>query len=194
MCQVSNIYIYILNSLFPCLKKKKKQIAVFNTDNNHSVVQTYNATTYKGCDYDDALEEETTQWSSADPSSTSPHPVSVPVPLLKVGLTYFFSGDYDGEQCQNGQNFEINVTYGQGLPPSLKKGPSGEERQAPAPVSPESAPDTLVPSNFDNPQNVSDDDATTSTTDDSSKAISLSVFSNFIGFLLIFFGLFFSII
>lgn len=149
-------------------------------------------TTYKGCDYDDALEEDTTQWSSSDPSSTSPHSVSVPVPLLRVGLTFFFSGDYDGEQCQNGQNFQINVTYGHGLPPTLKTRPSDGERQAPAPVSPESAPDTLVPSNFDNPQNVSDDDATT--TDESSKAISRSAFSNVFGFFLILSGLFLSIL
>lgn len=154
---------------------------IFNTDNNHSVVQTYNVTTYKACDYDDALEEDTTQWSSADPSSTSPHPVSVPVPLLKVGLTYFFSGDYDGEQCQNGQNFEIKVTYGQGLPSSLRR-PSGQE-QAP---SPDSAPDTLVPSYFDTPQNVSDD---ATTDDETSKAIPLSASSYFNGLLLILFGL-----
>ncbi|CAI9106150.1 OLC1v1005225C1 [Oldenlandia corymbosa var. corymbosa] len=129
---------------------------IFNTDSNHSVIQTNNFTAYQSCDYDNAPDNnETIQWSSADPSSTSPQPVSVPVPLLKVGPTYFFSGDYDGEQCQNGQHFAINVTYGNGLPPSLKG-------DAMAPANPDannedSAPDTLVPSYFDTPQNVSDD-------------------------------------
>ncbi|KAL3518836.1 hypothetical protein ACH5RR_021425 [Cinchona calisaya] len=140
---------------------------LFNTDNNHSVIQTYNFTTYKRCDYVDALDNDTIQWSSADPSSTSPHPISVAVPLVKVGMTYFFSSDYDGEQCKNGQHFKINVTYGLGLPPSLKR----TSDEAPAPVNPDSgddsAPDTLVPSNFDNPQNISDDN-------DSSDSIILS--------------------
>ncbi|XP_062172343.1 early nodulin-like protein 18 [Alnus glutinosa] len=131
---------------------------IFNTDNNHSVVQTYNLTTYKLCDYDNAQENDTTQWSVSDPSASSPHPDSVAVPLLKEGMTYFFSGDYDGEQCKNGQRFKINVTHGQGLPESLKS-PSEE---SPGPISPnagddESTPDTVVPSNFDHPLDQSDD-------------------------------------
>lgn len=126
--------------------------AVFNTDNNHSVVQTYNFTTYKLCDYQDALENDTIEWSAADPSSTTPHPVSVAIPLVKEGMNYFYSSDYDGEQCQNGQHFKINVTHGKGLPKSLQE-PSDD---APAPNSPDygsddSAPDTIVPSNFNHP-------------------------------------------
>lgn len=81
--------------------------------------------------------------------------------MLKEGPTYFFSGDYDGDQCRNGQHFMINVTHGQGLPKSLED-PSNE---SPGPTSPqsgddgESAPDTIVPSNFNNPkQEVADDD------------------------------------
>ncbi|KAJ6310188.1 hypothetical protein OIU76_015003 [Salix suchowensis] len=50
-------------------------------------------------------------------------------PLLKEGPNYFFSGDYDGEQCDNGQHFKITVSHGKGLPDSLKD-PSD---QAPAP-------------------------------------------------------------
>ncbi|CAK9147571.1 unnamed protein product [Ilex paraguariensis] len=141
----------------------------FNSDNNHSVIQTYNFNTYKRCDYQNALNNDTTQWSSADPSATSPQPISVAVPLLKVGMTYFFSGDYDGDQCKNGQHFKINVTYGQGLPQSLKN-PSND---APSPANPvsgddESAPDTLVPSNFSDPQGTSDDI-------EASQSVSLSV-------------------
>ncbi|XP_030521238.1 blue copper protein 1b [Rhodamnia argentea] len=132
---------------------------IFNTDTNHSVVQTYNSTTYKLCDFEDALEKDTIQWSSSDPSNTATHPVTVAVPLVKEGANYFFSSDYDGEQCQNGQLFMINVTHGQGLPESLKN-PSD---QSPGPASPDSgddgsAPDTVVPSNFNNPQEQSTDD------------------------------------
>uniref|UniRef100_A0A5B7B9S5 Phytocyanin domain-containing protein n=1 Tax=Davidia involucrata TaxID=16924 RepID=A0A5B7B9S5_DAVIN len=145
---------------------------IFNTDNNHSVVQTYNFTTYKHCDFSDALDNDTTEWSAADPSSTTPHAVSVAVPLLKVGMTYFFSSDYDGEQCEHGQHFKINVTYGQGLPESLKN-PSDESL---APTSPqagddESVPDTAIPSNFNNPQESSD-------VGENSGSISLSTFLN----------------
>ncbi|KAG5517313.1 hypothetical protein RHGRI_037911 [Rhododendron griersonianum] len=144
---------------------------IFNTDSNHSIVQTYNFTTYKRCDYNDAQDDDTIEWSAVDPSSTSPQPVRVAVPLVKQGMNYFFSGDYDGEQCKFGQHFKINVTYGQGLPPSLKSPSEG----APAPANPdsgndESAPDTTVPSNFNNPKESSDDDKV------ESGSVSLSVF------------------
>ncbi|KAI4385399.1 hypothetical protein MLD38_003430 [Melastoma candidum] len=132
---------------------------IFNTDTNHSVVQTYNFTTYKACDYADALDNDTLQWSSADPSNTDTHPVTVAVPLVKEGPNYFFSGDYDGDQCRDGQHFRINVTHGQGLPESLKS----PQDQAPAPNYPDSgsddsAPDTNIPSNFDNPTNTTTGD------------------------------------
>lgn len=133
-------------------------VLVFNTDTNHSVIQTNNFTTYDHCDYDDALDNDTVQWSSANPSNTATVPITVAVPLLKVGTTYFFSGDYDGEQCQNGQRFQINVTRGQGLPPSLTP-----DDGSPGPVSPQSGdddstPDILVPYNFDHPKESSDDE------------------------------------
>ncbi|XP_022152980.1 blue copper protein [Momordica charantia] len=129
---------------------------IFNTDNNHSVVQTYNFTMYKLCDNDDASANDTTEWSAADPSATAPYAVTVPVPLIKEGINYFFSGNYDGEQCQNGQHFQINVTHGQGLPKSMRD--SSDEAPGPA-VAPdtgdetESAPDTIIPSSFDHPRN-----------------------------------------
>lgn len=127
--------------------------AVFNTDTNHSVVQTYNFTTYNLCDYDDALDSDTKIWSAADPSNTATIAVTIAVPLLKEGTTYFFSSDYDGDQCNNGQRFKIYVSHGKGLPDSLKS-PS---EQAPAPNSPDynnddSAPDIVVPSNFSSPE------------------------------------------
>ncbi|XP_047939994.1 blue copper protein [Salvia hispanica] len=162
---------------------------IFNTDNNHTVIQTYNFTTYKLCDYDNALDNDTIEWSAADPSATAPQPVSVAVPLTKVGMTYFFSSDYDGEQCLNGQRFQINVTYGQGLPPSLRP-----DDTSPGPVGPqsgddESVPDTMVPSNFDNPKDSSDDNQ-----DEASSSIPLLAFSNLFGVwlhgLLVVFGFF----
>ncbi|KAL5580308.1 hypothetical protein UlMin_012750 [Ulmus minor] len=149
---------------------------LFNTNTNHSVIQTYNLTTYKLCDSDDSSDKDTTQWSTADPSNTATRPITVPVPLLKEGPTYFFSGDYDGDQCRSGQHFQINVTHGQGLPKSLQN-PSDE---SPGPVGPqsgdddgESAPDTIVPSNFNHPKEEVDDQSDDDRSD-SSASISLS--------------------
>ncbi|KAB1199560.1 hypothetical protein CJ030_MR2G020347 [Morella rubra] len=67
-------------------------------------------------------------------------------------MNYFFSSEYDGEQCKNGQHFRINVTHGQELPKSLES-PAEESHR---PISPNtgddgSVPDTVVPSNFNNP-------------------------------------------
>lgn len=159
--------------------------AVFNTDTNHSVVQTYNFTTYQICDYDDSLDADTKLWSTANPSNTATTPVTVPVPLLKEGTTYFFSSDYDGEQCENGQRFKIKVNHGKGLPESLKS-PS---EQAPAPNSADynnedSAPDIVVPSNFNKPRGnqSSDDDADRDGDDDNVKKESdaVSLFAKFL--------------
>ncbi|GAB2229206.1 hypothetical protein Droror1_Dr00023343 [Drosera rotundifolia] len=125
---------------------------IFNTDNNHSIIQTYNFSTYRACDYSG---DDITEWSTTDPSAATVRPATVAVSLVKQGMTYFFSGDYDGEQCRHGQRFKINVTYGQGLPPSLKN------IDAPAPANPDaenpdSAPDTVVSSSFDHPINSTD--------------------------------------
>lgn len=111
------------------------------------------------------------EWSAGDPSADS-HPVSVAVPLVKEGMTYFFSGDYDGEQCKHGQHFKINVTHGQGLRPSLRS--SSTESPGPASASDnndDSAPDTVIPSNFNNPQNEKGDDV-----DQESGSVSLAMF------------------
>ncbi|KAK6934474.1 hypothetical protein RJ641_034629 [Dillenia turbinata] len=59
------------------------------------------------------------------------------VPLVKEGMNYFFSGDYDGDQCKHGQHFKINVTYGRGLPESLKN----PADKSPAPTSPDPGDD-----------------------------------------------------
>uniref|UniRef100_A0A0C9RQI8 TSA: Wollemia nobilis Ref_Wollemi_Transcript_25066_1100 transcribed RNA sequence n=1 Tax=Wollemia nobilis TaxID=56998 RepID=A0A0C9RQI8_9CONI len=140
---------------------------IFNTDTNHSVVQTYNATTYKMCDYDDADDDDTIELSAGDPS-TDAKPVTVAAPLVREGVTYFFSGDYDGWHCNmGGQKFQITVAHGQGLPPSLLTPPPG----APAPESadgPDAAPVTNIPASMTTPvpdsstaadTNINNDDA-----------------------------------
>ncbi|CAA7053327.1 unnamed protein product [Microthlaspi erraticum] len=136
---------------------------IFNTDSNHSVVQTYDFKTYKECDYNNGEDNSTIEWSAANPSSTSPVPVTVNVPLVKEGFNYFFSGNYDGEQCKFGQHFKINVTHGQGLP--ALSSPDDDDETAPGPGKSsqsgdddESAPDTIVPANFDHPKDIESDD------------------------------------
>ncbi|KAL5720232.1 hypothetical protein ACHQM5_012914 [Ranunculus cassubicifolius] len=114
-------------------------------------VHTYNITTYKRCDFDNAQADDTTQWATGQPSSTAPDPITVEVPLIKQGMIYFFSSEYEGEQCKHGQHFNINVKHGLGLPDSLKT-PSAD---APAPYMDEDStpdPDTPVSSNFNNPK------------------------------------------
>ncbi|CAN0905301.1 unnamed protein product [Linum grandiflorum] len=152
---------------------------IFNTNTNHSVIQTYNLTTYQQCNYDDSQQVDTTQWSSGDPSNTATNPVTVAVPLLKEGPNFFFSGDYDGDQCRSGQRFKIAVAHGKGLPNDLK--PPSE--QAPAPNSEDvnnedSAPDTTVPADFTHPKGqgpataTDSDDADSDSEDDDKKATS----------------------
>uniref|UniRef100_A0A0E0JH62 Phytocyanin domain-containing protein n=1 Tax=Oryza punctata TaxID=4537 RepID=A0A0E0JH62_ORYPU len=131
---------------------------IFNTDKNHSVVQTRNETLYKSCDYNDSGPEDTVEWSAAAPEF-SKDAVTVAVPLLKEGSNYFFSGNYDGEQCENGQRFAIAVAHGQGLPPDLRP-PAAE---APGPSS-TGAADAAPAFDFSHPKNVSNSPADTSTT------------------------------
>ncbi|KAK1278762.1 hypothetical protein QJS04_geneDACA003608 [Acorus gramineus] len=128
---------------------KRKTNAVFNTDKNHSVIQTYNLTTYKRCDYNNADADDTVVWSAGQPV--------VAVPLLKEGMTYFFSGNYDGKQCKHGQHFKIKVLHGLGLPQALKTlYASPAPKASPRPISgggDQSVPDTVMsmPSNSVDP-------------------------------------------
>lgn len=123
-------------------------------------MQTYDFKTYKECDYDNNEDNGTIEWSAANPSATSPVPVSISVPLVKEGSNYFFSGNYDGEQCKFGQHFTINVTHGQGLPALSSP---DEDAAAPGPGESsqsgddEVAPDTIVPANFDHPKDIESD-------------------------------------
>lgn len=136
-------------------------LSVFNTDKNHSVVQTRNGTLYKSCDYNDSGPDDTVEWSAAAPEF-SKDAVTVAVPLLKEGRTYFFSGNYDGEQCENGQRFAIDVAHGQGLPPDLRP-PAAD---APAPSSSRPADDGAAVLDFSHPKNVTTPSASDSDADD----------------------------
>lgn len=141
---------------------------IFNTDKNHSVVQTRNQTLYKSCDYNDSGPDDTVEWSAVAPEF-SKDAVTVAVPLLKEGPTYFFSGNYDGEQCENGQRFAITVAHGQGLPPDLR--PADAEAPVPA-AGPGAAADTAPVLDFSHPKNVSTTDTTAASDDEPSSSTS----------------------
>ncbi|KAK9673569.1 hypothetical protein RND81_12G175700 [Saponaria officinalis] len=147
---------------------------IFNTDNNHTVIQTYDLKTYNSCDNQG---DDNIHWSSMDPNTTTVQPFTIAVPLIKEGATYFFSGDYEGEQCLNGQKFAINVTHGKGLPPSLRDDPTlalgpKPSNSAPSPTNADAggddqaAPDTVVPADFSHPKKLPED----STGDDTKKS------------------------
>ncbi|KAI9074731.1 hypothetical protein K1719_043321 [Acacia pycnantha] len=130
---------------------------IFNTDTNHSVIQTYNHTTYKLCDYDDAEDKDTMEWSSSNPSNTEVRPVTVAVPLVKEGTTYFFSSDYDVDSS-----------------PSPASSPTSGSDDA--------TPDTVISTNFSNPKG-----STTSDNDDggdnvkaTSDSVSVLILQNFL--------------
>lgn len=118
------------------------------------MVQTRNGTLYKSCDYNDSGPDDTVEWSAAAPEF-SKDAVTVAVPLLKEGRAYFFSGNYDGEQCESGQRFAIDVTHGQGLPPDLRP----PVADAPAPSSAGTA-DGAAALDFSHPKNVTTPSAT----------------------------------
>lgn len=95
--------------------------AVFNTNTNSTVVQTYNETTYKSCTVDDASDKDTFQYLGG--SNEYGKPLFVAVALTLEGNQYFFSEADDGFQCQQGMAFGIKVSHGSGLPPSLNQPP-----------------------------------------------------------------------
>ncbi|KAK4801530.1 hypothetical protein SAY86_022017 [Trapa natans] len=94
---------------------------IFNTNTNQTVVLTYNLTTYKACNTDDASDADTFHYDSGN--SVFAKKISIPVPLTNEGLNYFFSDIDGGVQCLNGMQFAIDVKYGAGLPPSLNQPP-----------------------------------------------------------------------
>ncbi|XP_068635453.1 early nodulin-like protein 18 [Aristolochia californica] len=94
---------------------------IFNTNSNHTVVQTYNETSYRNCDIgDDDSDEDVAVYAGEQGFG---QPTVLAVPLTKVGPNYFFSGVDDGDECEHGMKFEITVNQGRGLPPSLNQPP-----------------------------------------------------------------------
>ncbi|KAL2251689.1 cucumber peeling cupredoxin-like [Sesamum indicum] len=94
---------------------------IFNTNTNQTVIQTYNTTTYNSCSMDDSLDTDTFQYDGGNNEFGSA--VVISVPLTIEGTQYYFSDADDGKQCQHGMAFEIKVTHGLGLPPSLNQPP-----------------------------------------------------------------------
>lgn len=106
---------------------------IFNTNTNQTVIKTYNKTTYDSCTMDDALDTDTVQYDGG--SNDFGKAMTIVVPLTIEGTQYFFSDAEDGEQCQNGMAFEIKVSHGLGLPPSLNQPPPPAYVPPPAPTS-----------------------------------------------------------
>ncbi|PON85145.1 Phytocyanin domain containing protein [Trema orientale] len=114
---------------------------LFKTNSNQTVIETYNKTTYQSCAYDDSDSDDTFQYGGGDQHFGEA--LTIEVPLLLEGSTYYFSSAGDGVQCQRGMAFEINVAHGAGLPESLNRAPPPPYNEPPGPDSAQS-PDTLT--------------------------------------------------
>ncbi|KAK9273069.1 hypothetical protein L1049_017876 [Liquidambar formosana] len=95
-------------------------LLLFKGTTNQTVIQTYNDTTYKSCTMDD-MSNDTFSYDGG--SSEFDQAMTVAVPLTSEGPNYYFSDAEDGVQCEQGMAFEIVVSHGQGLPPSLNQPP-----------------------------------------------------------------------
>lgn len=109
---------------------------VFRTNTNQTVVQTYNETTFRSCNTDDASDDDTFHYDRG--SNEFGEALTIAVPLNIEGPNYYFSDGDDGVQCQNGLSFEIDVKHGQGLPPSLNQPPPPPYMEPPSADSPPS--------------------------------------------------------
>lgn len=104
-------FLYICNDMvFFCFL-----LPVFNKDPDSTVIQTYNATTYRLCSIDQDYGNLTSQFVVEDVEEERASG-GVPVELTKQGSNYFFSSSENGLQCRNGMQFNINVMHGNGLP------------------------------------------------------------------------------
>ncbi|KAL3814894.1 hypothetical protein ACJIZ3_016162 [Penstemon smallii] len=121
---------------------------IFNTNTNQTVIQTFNQTTYGSCTIDDSLDTDTFQYDGV--SNQNGDAVTIPVPLTIEGTQYYFSAAEDGEQCQQGMAFQINVTHGLGLPPSLNQPPPPPYVQPPGPADEGQSPPVAVATNAPN--------------------------------------------
>ncbi|MCO5614568.1 hypothetical protein L7F22_068851 [Adiantum nelumboides] len=86
---------------------------IFNfADSEYDVIQTLNETVYKDCDYMNS-DGDFEVWGESETTMASA------IPLVHTGPNYFFCGVNNSELCKQGMKFGINVTEGDGLPPSL---------------------------------------------------------------------------
>lgn len=102
---------------------------IFSTNTNQTVIQTYNLTTFQSCSMDDAADNDTFQYGGGN--SDFGKSQTVAVPLTIEGSNYYFSDADDGTQCQHGMAFEISVSHGLGLPPSLNQPPPPPYQEPP---------------------------------------------------------------
>uniref|UniRef100_A0A5B7BKP8 Putative cucumber peeling cupredoxin-like n=1 Tax=Davidia involucrata TaxID=16924 RepID=A0A5B7BKP8_DAVIN len=115
---------------------------IFNTNTNQTVIQTYNETTYHSCSTDDSSDDDTFQYDGG--SNQFGEALTIPVPLTIEGPNYYFSDADDGVQCQQGLAFEIVVSHGLGLPPSLNQPPPPPYEAPLSPAGAQSPPVTVV--------------------------------------------------
>jgi hypothetical protein len=131
----SSFFFFFLNLLifFCCLYR----IVVFNTE-NETVIETQNITTYRSCSADEASDESTFIWGDDSVGVEK----TIAVPLVTVGTYYYFSDAGDGQECQQGMAFAIEVNHGLGLPPNLAQPPPPPYTEPPAQSQPGSVDGT----------------------------------------------------
>lgn len=105
------------------------------------MIQTYNETTYQSCIADDSSDNDTFQYGGG--SQQFNESLTIAVPLTIEGTNYYFSDADDGVQCQQGMAFEIQVSHGLGLPPSLSQPPPPPFIEPPGPDTADSPPITV---------------------------------------------------
>ncbi|KAI4356846.1 hypothetical protein L6164_000833 [Bauhinia variegata] len=114
---------------------------IFNTNSNQTVIQTYNQTTLRSCSADDS-DNGTFQYNGG--ITNFGEALTIAFPLTIEGPNYYFSDAGDGIQCQHGLAFQINVTHGLGLPPSLNQPPPPPYIAPPSPDTAESPLGTVL--------------------------------------------------
>lgn len=102
------------------------------------MIETQNITTYRSCSADEASDESTFIWGDDSVGVEK----TIAVPLVTVGTYYYFSDAGDGQECQQGMAFAIEVNHGLGLPPNLAQPPPPPYTEPPAQSQPGSVDGT----------------------------------------------------